>query len=63
MHLYKHTKNCYNTDVELLFFNSSDCFIKIQTADITGNVGLSKYSSFCTGDLKLNDAALSSIVF
>ena len=49
-----HTENCY-TDMEPLFLNSSDCFTKVQTADITVNVGLSKYLSFCMGNLKLND--------
>lgn len=39
-YLYKHTINCY-TDL-----NTSDCSIKVQTADITVNVELSKYSSF-----------------
>ena len=46
IHLYKHTENCY-TDEEPLFLNSSDCFIKVLTTDITVNVRLSKYSSFC----------------
>ena len=41
--------------MEPLFLNSSDCFIKVQTVDITVNVGLSKYLSFRMGDLKLND--------
>lgn len=36
MHLYKHMKNCYT----YLMLNSSNCFIKIQTANITVNVGL-----------------------
>ena len=52
MHSYKHTKN---TDVEPLFLNPSDCFIKVQTADIIVNVGLGKYLSFYMRDMRLND--------
>ena len=54
MHLYKHTENCY-TDVEPVFLNSSDCFIKVETIDITKNIGHGKYFCFCMGDLTLND--------
>ena len=38
-----------------IFLNASDCFIKVQAANITVNVGLSKYSSLCMGDLRLFD--------
>ena len=54
MHLYKHTENCY-TDVEPVFLNSSDCLRKVETIDITVNIGHGKYLSFFMGDLKLND--------
>ena len=60
MHLNKHTKN---TDVEPLFLNPSDCFIKVQTANIIVNVGLSKYSSFYMGNLRLNDEQWSWYFF
>lgn len=42
MHLYEHTKY-FHTDVEPSFFNSSNCFIKVLTDNVTVNVGLSKY--------------------
>ena len=43
MHLYKHTKKCY-TNVEPIFLNSSDCFIKVETVEIYVNGGHRKYS-------------------
>ena len=61
MHLYEHTKY-FHTDVEPLFLNSSNCFIKVLIDNETVNVGLSKYYSFCMSDLKLNEEQLSIIV-
>ena len=49
MHLYNHTEkllyNCYcNFSIPVIALH------KVQTVDITVNVGLGEYSSFCMGD-------------
>ena len=46
-----------------LFLNSSDNIIKVQTMTVNIELIISKYSSFCMGDFKLNNERFNKYIY